>query len=200
MPRRPLPPALAFVSLSLAVAACAGGAADPSGASHPLMGKPAPEISAEPVGGEGPKTLKEAQGKVTIVDFWATYCDPCKGSFPKYQAIVDQFPGQVAVIAVSIDDPESVQKEKLLAFAGESQARFALAWDKKHGDAGRYGVESLPTSFILDRQGVVRRVHVDFHKGEEAAIAAEVKALLEQPPAAPASAGAPSAASPRPPG
>ena len=94
-----------------------GGASDPSdkvgeepGASGSSdkaeKGKPAPEIEAEAVTGDGPKSIAEAKGTVTIVDFWATFCDPCRKSFPKYQELVDKHAGKLAVIAVSVDDPE----------------------------------------------------------------------------------------------
>ena len=167
-------------ALSLLAASCAGGAADASGAQHPLIGKPAPEITAEAVGGDGPKTLKAAQGKVVILDFWGTFCEPCKKSFPKYQEIVEQFPGDVAVVAISIDEPENVKKEQLLQFAKDNHAKFAIVWDKDHSAAEKYGMRSLtmPSSFIVDKAGVVRHLHVGFKDGEEAKIAEEVKALL----------------------
>jgi peroxiredoxin len=173
---------LASAALSLSVASCAGGgAADASGASHPLMGKAAPEITAEAVSGDGPKNLKSAQGKVVILDFWGTFCEPCKKSFPKYQEIVDQFPGDVAVIAVSVDEPENVKKDALVAFAKDNHAKFAIVWDKDHSAAEKYGLRSLtmPSSFIIDKSGNVRHLHVGFRDGEDAKIAEEVKALLK---------------------
>ena len=167
-------------ALSLLAASCAGGAADASGAQHPLLGKPAPEITAEAVGGEGPKTLKAAQGKVVILDFWGTFCEPCKKSFPKYQEIVDQFPGEVTVLAVSVDDPDSVKKEQIEAFAKENHAKFAILWDKDHAAAKKYNMDTLtmPSSYIIDKAGNVRYLHVGFKDGEEAKVAEEVKELI----------------------
>lgn len=169
-------------ALSLFAASCAGGggASDASGASHPLVGKAAPEITAEAVGGDGPKNFKAAQGKVVILDFWGTFCEPCKKSFPKYQEIVDQFPGDVAVIAISVDEPDNVKKEQLMQFARENHAKFSIVWDKDHSAAEKYGLRSLtmPSSFVVDKAGVVRHLHVGFKDGEEAKIAEEVKALM----------------------
>ncbi len=178
---RAVAPVFAGAALSLFAASCAGGgAADASSAGHPLMGKPAPEITAEAVGGDGPKTIKAAQGKVVILDFWGTFCEPCKKSFPKYQEIVDQFPGDVAVVAVSVDEPDNVKKEQLTQFAKDNHAKFAIVWDKDHSAAEKYGLRSLtmPSSFIIDKNGVVRHLHVGFKDGEEAKIAEEVKALM----------------------
>lgn len=178
---------LAGAALALSGTACSSGAgseagaADASGAQHPLMGKPAPEITAEAVGGDGPKNLKSAQGKVVILDFWGTFCEPCKKSFPKYQEIVEQFPGDVAVLAVSVDEPDNVKKEQLTQFAKENHAKFAIVWDKDHSAAEKYGLRSLtmPSSFIIDKNGVVRHLHVGFKDGEETKIAEEVKALMK---------------------
>ena len=180
--RRVFASLFACAALALSAAACGGpGAADASGASHPLLGKPAPEITAEPVGGDGPKTLKAAQGKVVILDFWGTFCEPCKKSFPKYQEIVDQYPGDVAVVAVSVDEPDNVKKEQLMAFAKENHAKFSIVWDKDHTAAEKYGLRSLtmPSSFIIDKSGTVRYLHKGFRDGEEAAITDEIKGLMK---------------------
>lgn len=145
------------------------------------MGKAAPEISAEAVGGDGPKTVKAAQGKVLILDFWGTFCEPCKKSFPKYQELVEQFPGDVAVLAVSVDEPDNVKKEQLVSFAKENHAKFAIVWDKDHSAAEKYDLRSLtmPSSFVIDKTGTVRHVHKGFKDGEEAQMAEEIKALLK---------------------
>jgi peroxiredoxin len=171
----------AGAALTLSALACSGGgAADASGAKHPLIGVAAPEIGSEAVSGDGPKTLKDAQGKIVILDFWGTFCEPCKKSFPKYQEIVDQFPGEVTVIAVAVDEPDSTKKEQLTAFAAENHAKFAIVWDKDHSAAEKYGMRSLtmPSSFIIDKAGVVRHLHVGFKDGEEAKVAEEVKGLI----------------------
>ncbi len=180
---RTLAPFLA--ALALMTASCGagggGGASDASGTNHKLMGKAAPEINAEAVGGDGPKTLKAAQGKVVILDFWGTFCEPCKKSFPKYQEIADQFPGDVAILAVSVDEPDNVKKENLITFAKENHAKFAIVWDKDHSAAVKYDLASLtmPSSFIIDKSGTVRHVHKGFKDGEEATIVEEVKALMK---------------------
>jgi cytochrome c biogenesis protein CcmG/thiol:disulfide interchange protein DsbE len=185
-PSRPraLAPLLVCAAVSLASASCGAGGGTPtdaSGTNHPLMGKLAPEISAEAVGGDGPKTLKAAQGKVVILDFWGTFCEPCKKSFPKYQELVDQFPGDVAILAVSVDEPDNVKKETLIAFAKENHAKFSIVWDKDHSAAEKYDLRSLtmPSSFVIDKTGTVRHVHKGFKDGEETQMAEEIKALLK---------------------
>jgi peroxiredoxin len=181
---RTLSALLAGAALSLTLAACGGGAGSgggaetASGAEGGLVGKPAPDLTAEAVTGEGPKTIKDASGKVTIVDFWATFCGPCKKSFPKYQALVDDAAGNLAVIAVSVDEPDDTDKAKIEEFVKETGVKFAIVWDKDHSLAKKYGVEKMPTSFVVDKAGVVRHVHAGYADGEEDKIGEEVKALI----------------------
>ncbi len=165
-----------------ALSACGGGAGGASGGTTPsgeaAEGKTADELSVTPVTGEGPKSLAEAKGKVVIVDFWATYCDPCRKSFPKYQEMVDQFGGDLAVIAVSVDDPSDVQEEKLKEFAAETGVKFSVVWDKEHKTAGLYSPPKMPTSFVIDKEGKIVHRHAGYESGEEDKIAEEVKALI----------------------
>jgi cytochrome c biogenesis protein CcmG, thiol:disulfide interchange protein DsbE len=169
-------------ALSLGAASCGGGegpgAADASGQKSGLIGAPAPDFAAEAVSGDGPKSLKEAQGKVVILDFWATYCEPCKKSFPKYQEIADQFGGEVSVIAVSVDEADNVKKEDIAKFAKDAGVKFAIVWDKDQSVAKKYSPPKMPSSYIIDKTGVVRHLHAGYEDGEETKIAAEVKALL----------------------
>jgi len=176
---------LACAALSLSSISCGGtnaggGATDAASQGHPLLGKAAPEITADAIGGDGPKTLKAAQGKVVILDFWGTFCEPCKKSFPKYQELADKYPGDITILAVDVDDPDNVKPDQLMAFANDNHAKFAIVWDKSHATAKAYGVDHLtmPTSFVIDKDGKVRHLHVGFHDGEDMKITDEVKALL----------------------
>lgn len=174
---------LASSAIALTVLGCgpqqeAKDASGESGAASSLVGKPAPDFSAESVTGEGPTTLKDAKGSVVILDFWATFCGPCKKSFPKYQALVEQFGGEVNVLAVSVDEPDSVTKDQIEEFAKATGVKFAVVWDKDQKAVKLYSPPTMPTSFIIDKEGVVKHVHAGYKDGEEEEITAEVKALL----------------------
>jgi peroxiredoxin len=144
------------------------------------VGAAAPDFSAEPVAGDGPKTLKDASGKVVLVDFWATFCDPCKKSFPAYQKLVDQFGGELVVIAISVDEPDNATKEQLADFVKTTGVKFTVVWDKAGDIRGKkYEVPKMPTSYIVDKTGVVRHMHAGYEDGEDTKVAEEVKALLK---------------------
>lgn len=143
------------------------------------VGKAACEVEGEHVGGVDPTTLAAARGKVVIVDFWATWCDPCKKSFPQYQELVDKYAGDLAVIGVSVDD-EDMGVEEVKKFAvTNGDVSFAIIWDKTKTTSGQYKPETMPTSYVIDKEGIVRHIHVGFKGGEVAEIDKEVEALMK---------------------
>ena len=163
---------------SVAIAACdkeGPGAESPGGDKHPLIGSPAPEFDLPAVSGGKHASLSSAEGKVVLVDFWATWCAPCKASFPKYEALARAHGGDVAVIGISEDD----EADGIADFAKETGATFTLAWDKEKSVAAAYQPGSMPTSFIVDKNGLVRFVHAGFRDGEEHDIEKQIKSLLE---------------------
>jgi peroxiredoxin len=141
-------------------------------------GKHAPEVKAAYVTGDGPKTLADATGKVVILDFWGTYCGPCKASFPKYQALLDSMGNDLAIIAVSEDEPDSATEADLKKFAKERGVKFVILWDKDKTDAKKYNPETMPTSFVIDKDGKIAHVHTGYKDDEDQKISAEVKALI----------------------
>jgi cytochrome c biogenesis protein CcmG/thiol:disulfide interchange protein DsbE len=174
---------LSFLSsiVLLAGVGCGGasasgeGAAAAGGGGHPLIGKPGPEFAAASVNGKGRASVKASSGKVLIVDFWATWCEPCKKSFPKLQDLYTKFKTSgMDLIAVSEDD----ENGGLQDFGNTFGAKFPLVWDDGKAIAGKWQPKSMPSTFIVDKKGVVRFVHLGYHDGEEAEIEKEVKSLL----------------------
>jgi peroxiredoxin len=89
--------------------------------------------------------------------------------------LVSRFRGDLAILGVSVDeDPDGIA-----AFAQQTGVKFPLAWDQGQVVARQYGPDKMPTSFMLDRNGIVRYVHSGFRSGDEDDIEAEVQALLE---------------------
>lgn len=145
----------------------------------PAVGQYAPRINAEFVVGHGPVTPEEARGKVVIVDFWATFCAPCQRTFPKYQALLDQFGSDLAIIAVSVDDDET-NREQLEEFAQMTHVQFPIVWDKEHRTAEAYRLSKMPTSFVIDKQGIIRHIHAGSSDNTVAEIAREIRTLAAQ--------------------
>lgn len=83
------------------------------------------------------------------------------------------------MLAVSVDEADSAKKEDLQKFAKDTNVKFAIVGDKDHQAVKKYNPATMPSSFIIDKQGVVRFVHAGYKDGEEAKIAEEVKSLLK---------------------
>lgn len=148
-----------------------GGAVTEGGG---LIGAPAPDFSLTPPGGGGPVGPSAFKGQVVIVDFWATWCAPCRKSFPAYQALVDEFGNKLAVIGVSVDDDSSgIEK-----FRSETGVKFPLVWDDGQAVSGSYKPGSMPTSFVIDKAGIVSAIHEGFHEGDEATLRQKIRSLL----------------------
>jgi thiol-disulfide isomerase/thioredoxin len=118
-----------------------------------------PDLSA--FGLEG--TIPDAKGKVVLIDFFASWCTPCHESFPVMEELHKRFGEKgLVIVAVSVDK----KKQDLERFLKKHSAAFAIARDPAGKLAAEVKIPTMPTSFIVDRQGVVRAVHRGFH-GEE---------------------------------
>jgi thiol-disulfide isomerase/thioredoxin len=165
-------------ALGLVMACGPAAEANDAGDAH-VAGKKAPEVHGVVVGGDGPTTIADAAGQVVIVDFWATYCEPCKKSFPMYQELVDKYAGRLVVIGVSVDDPEDVEQEQIRAFAEDLNVSFPIVWDKDRKTAAAYKPPKMPTSYVIDKTGNIRHVHQGYRPSEAEEIEREVDALLK---------------------
>jgi cytochrome c biogenesis protein CcmG/thiol:disulfide interchange protein DsbE len=171
-----------LLAVSFAVAGCDGkGASSAEGAQHPLIGNPAPDFTVDAVpGSKGKLSLASFQGKVVIVDFWGTFCDPCKQSFPKLQELNTKYGAQgVEIMGVSVDGEE--KKAEIPPFLTMTGAKFDIGQDPD-GDkvASQYHPPTMPSSFVIDKKGVVRFVHSGWHDGEQDELDKEIKQLVSE--------------------
>ena len=144
-------------------------------ARHPLEGAAAPGVDLPAVGAAGRATTAQP-GRVVILDFWATHCGPCVKAVPRLQAMVDAQPDRVSVVAISEDD----ERDLIEPFLRRTGVRFAVGWDETKALAASYRVDSMPTTFVLDRKGTVRFVHRGYREDEVGSIDAEVRTLLAE--------------------
>jgi thiol-disulfide isomerase/thioredoxin len=162
---------------AVVVTSCSGGMGGGGGATgnaSSMVGVHAPSFSRPGVISGGTLSSDSAKGKVLIVDFWATYCKPCEKEFPKLQSLVDRHGGALAVYALSEDE----SKEGIGAFVKKTGVRFPIGWDDGNAISQRYKLEKMPTSYIVDRKGIIRFVHGGYVEGEGDEIAREVEELL----------------------
>jgi cytochrome c biogenesis protein CcmG, thiol:disulfide interchange protein DsbE len=172
------------LSVLAAVVGCGGSgkgaksAADASGdrAGHAEVGKAAPDLAIQTLNGKGKISLESLQGKTVIVDFWATWCGPCKQSFPKLDELSKRLGDKVEVVGISVDD----DKKGVVEFAKENGATFAIGWDDGHAIAEKWKVGTMPTTFIVDGSGKVRFIHDGYHEGETKTMEKEIASIADE--------------------
>ncbi len=119
------------------------------------------------------------KGKVVYIDFWASWCGPCRQSFPWMNAMHQQYAKDgLVVLAINVDQ----EPGKAAEFLKEVPAQFTIKYDPKGKLAEQFGVQTMPSSFILDRQGKPASKHMGFHEANVPEYEQELKALLAQKP------------------
>jgi len=139
----------------------------------PAVGDTFPALSSFDLEGQLPDL---SGAKVVIVDFWASWCGPCKASFPVYDELREKYGNQgVVIIAVNVDqDAQAMEK-----FLARQKPGFAVVRDAHQKLVAAVSPPTMPTSFVLDAQGVVRAVHAGFHGDKtQAAYVADINLLL----------------------
>lgn len=122
-------------------------------------------------------TLAALRGKVVLLDFWASWCAPCRRSFPWMNDLQQRHAAAgFAVLAVNVDHDRALAD----AFLREVPVSFRLEFDPAGALAQRFDVQAMPTSFLLDRHGQVRMRHAGFREAQRAAREDELKKLLEE--------------------
>ncbi len=124
-----------------------------------------------------PLDLHDYHGRVVYLDFWASWCGPCRQSFPWMQSMKNSYQGQgLTVIAVNLDKSRAEADKFLSQFAPTFEVRF-----DSNGDlANLYKVHAMPWSVLIDRHGVVRLTHEGFRPADEPAYEAHVRELLAE--------------------
>jgi cytochrome c biogenesis protein CcmG, thiol:disulfide interchange protein DsbE len=131
---------------------------------------------------EAAVTLSDLRGNIVYVDFWASWCAPCLRSLPEVNTLYEQYKDQgFSVVAVTIDDPVEDALDFLLDL--ETPLAYHVVLDQTAEIMDQYAVVGMPTSFLIDRDGVVRMVHKGFREGDTEKLEQALTALITEQPA-----------------
>lgn len=138
----------------------------------------APEFSLPAIANaEGVVSLNNLVGNVTYLDFWASWCGPCRLSLPALDNIYqDLAPKGLKVVAISVD----VVEEDAWDFLARYPVTYPVAIDTEGNTPKAYAVNGMPSGYLIDQEGRVRAVHVGFKRGDEDALRSEILQLLEE--------------------
>lgn len=156
-----------FFTLALASVICSSSLAIE-------VGQSAPEIQLP--GRTGAIKLSELKGKAVYLDFWASWCGPCKQSFPWMNEMQAKYGAKgLQVLAVNLDQ----KPEDAANFLQQTKADFLIALDPTGQSAQKYNVKGMPSSLLIGRDGKVTMVHTGFHAASKAELERAIVAALE---------------------
>lgn len=140
----------------------------------------APDCTLSSLDGTHQYALREFRGKVLYVDFWASWCTPCAQSFPFMNTLDHDLRDKgLQVIGINLDESPDDAKD----FLAKLPAAFTLASDTTQQCAKDFGVQAMPSSYLIDRNGVIRYEHLGFRAGEAEQFRLLVEQLLAEKPA-----------------
>tara|TARA_R110001606_G_scaffold349094_1_gene498883 strand:+ start:3013 stop:3519 length:507 start_codon:yes stop_codon:yes gene_type:complete len=140
-------------------------------------GETAPLFTLPDIDADKPAiSLESLRGKTVYVDFWASWCAPCLRSMPLINELYGKYRDQnFEVIAINVDDPIEDGQDFLL----DNPLDYLIAADTDNTVLNEFGVTGMPTSFLIDKDGIIRMVHMGFRGNDIETIEAAVLELLE---------------------
>jgi len=122
-------------------------------------------------------SLAALRGRVVYVDFWASWCGPCRRSFPWMNAMRARYGKDgLTIVGVNVDK----RRDDAERFLRDVPASFTIAYDAQGSTPAAYDVRGMPTSFLIDRQGIVVAVEEGFRDEHSSDVEARIRALLAQ--------------------
>jgi peroxiredoxin len=139
-------------------------------------GAPAPAFTLAARDG-GKLSLADLKGQVVMINFWATWCGPCRQEMPLLAQLHDKYePLGFTMLGVNVE-PDSAAA---VAWLKGVPVTFPILFDTDSAVAGRFGVEGMPSSVLVDRNGQVRYVHRGYKPGDEAKYADMIRSLVKE--------------------
>jgi thiol-disulfide isomerase/thioredoxin len=138
-------------------------------------GDRAPDFQARSVSGDAQVVLHQLRGKVVLLDFWASWCAPCNAAMPQLEKLSKEFPAdQFVVVGVNVD--------KKLDDARRALAKRSVSYPNASDPTGtlpkRFGLQTMPTTYLIDQNGVVRYVHRGYRNGDADELREQIEKLL----------------------
>jgi peroxiredoxin len=142
----------------------------------PETGKAAPDFVLKSESGRNIR-LSELRGEVVLVNFWASWCTPCRQELPLLNAIYSRLRSAgLTLLAVNVDEDRKNADAMLKRF----ELRFPTLFDSNKSVASLYKVDTMPTTLLIDRSGRVRYVHRGYYSGAEAKYEQQLRELLKE--------------------
>jgi peroxiredoxin len=156
------------------VAGCSSRSSSSSASAQALVGQMAPDFTINDVKGN-PFKLSEHRGKPVFLDFWATWCPPCRISTPEVRKLNADYASKgITIVGISLDD----RVDKVTDFASENDVSHTQLFCNACGVDDEYGVRGIPTFVAIDKEGRISKVWVGFNPTTAGEWRAEMDRLL----------------------
>jgi len=145
-------------------------------ASSGLAGQPAPDFALKSSTGENLR-LSEYRGEVVMINFWATWCGPCRQEMPLLDELYTRYERVgFSLLGVNIDDDSS----RAMDMISELGINFPVLFDDRKDVSKLYQVDAMPVTILIDREGNVRHIHHGYKPGYEQKYLDEIRSLLRE--------------------
>ncbi len=135
-----------------------------------------PDLSLEDESGKIISLKELNKDKIVIIDFWGTFCQPCKKGIPAYDKVAEKYK-DVILVTVCIDRPRSMKKAKRWIKAENLKA--VSLYDKNGKSKDKFGFKNVPATYIIDKDGKIVYTHNSYKKGDEVKLEEEIKKLVK---------------------
>ena len=137
---------------------------------------PAPDFTLKSRGGENIK-LSELRGQVVMINFWASWCGPCRQEMPLLEQIYQHYqPMGFTLLGINVEE-DSAAADKVLK---EIPVSFPVLYDNRNRVSESYQVRAMPSTILIDRDGQVRYLHQGYKSGYEDAYQEQVRELIRE--------------------
>lgn len=161
-----------LLAILLATAPAIAGDVTPAGSSPP-----AAAFSLQSRGG-GPVSLASLKGQVVLINFWATWCGPCRKEMPLLELIHEKYASLgFAMVGVNVEEDTRMMN----TFLHDVPVKFPILLDPANAVSKLYNVSAMPSTVIVDRRGNVRYVHQGYQPGDEGIYQNVIRQLIREP-------------------
>ncbi len=165
---------IAYVVLGLA-AVLLSGCARPQPETEQMLqlDSPAPEFALPDLGGQT-VALNDFKGKVVMIEFWATWCGPCRMSMPLMETLQKEFANDMVLLAVNLQE----NKEEVLDYVRAQGVHSRVLLDEEGSVGSVYGADSIPMQILIDRKGIVRHIQAGLGQGTASQLRSQIQKLV----------------------
>jgi thiol-disulfide isomerase/thioredoxin len=164
-----------YVLISLAAIMIAGCVRPPSETEPAVeIGRPAPEFKLPDLSGQE-VTLDQYKGKVVMLDFWATWCGPCRIVMPVLESIQKEYAGSMVLLAINLQEPRDMVRDYVRA----QNIHSRILLDEEGSVGAAYGTDSIPMQILIDKKGIVRHIQAGFGPRTASQLRAEIGKLVK---------------------